>query len=357
MKSVLFFSFITCTSAFTLPHIARQLSKAGKGILAADESIKTIGNRFEAINLENSLENRNLYRELLFSTPRLNQYISGAILFEETLENPKLVRLLHENNILIGVKVDKGLKPLYGTNNEKWCSGMDDLYERSLLYYKQGARFAKWRTVFDISDTTPSILAIKENSWNLARYARTVQEAGLVPIVEPEILMNGNHSIDVTTEIQKFILKQVYESLYNNKVVLEGTLLKPSMTLPGISNKNDITPDLVADKTLETLKLSVPCTVPGIVFLSGGLSEEDATVYLNAINKRKKNNSWNLSFSFGRALQHSCLHTWEGKKENKVKAQQELLKRARANALASVGKYNGSDTGNQNSLFIKDYTY
>ncbi len=342
---------------------AASLSKSGKGILAIDESTKTIGKRLASINLENTEENRKAYRGLIFTTQGLEEYISGAILSEETLfqnhqDGEPIVKKLEGLGIIPGIKVDKGLKPLAGGKEfETFCSGLDGLVERTSNYYEQGARFAKWRAVLQITeDGCPSKLSIKENSWGLARYARSVQESGLVPIIEPEILMDGSHGIEKTAEVQEEVLKEVYAACQLNGVYLEGSLLKPSMTINGAESTQKIDPQKIAEITIRTMERSVPASVPGIVFLSGGLSEEAASIYLNLMNKIARKANWNIGFSYGRALQHSCLKAWAGK--NVKAAQEALLARAKANSEASKGSYTmGSKPSSDGSLFVSGYKY
>lgn len=348
-----------------LAKTAAAIAAPGKGILAVDESTKTIGKRLLGIGIENSEENRQAYRGLLFSAPNLGKYISGAILYEETLyqssaEGTPFVKLLKNNNIFPGIKVDTGLQPLPGADPiETWCTGLDGLKERAAAYYSQGARFAKWRAVLQItSDGCPTQLSIQENAWGLARYARAVQESGLVPIVEPEILMDGDHNIEKTAEVQEKVLAAVYKALSDNGVFLEGSLLKPSMTVPGAECTEPISKEKIAEYTIRTLERSVPPSVPGITFLSGGLSEEEASIYLNTMNSVKRKGPWSVTFSYGRALQQSTLKTWAGKKENVVAAQNALLARAQANSEASMGKYiAGSQPSADGTLFVKGYKY
>jgi len=353
-----------------LAATAAALAAPGTGLLAADESTATIGKRFEAIRLENTEANRCAYRTLLATTPGLPVSISGAILYEETLfqasaaadsgEGPPIVQLLQEQGIVPGIKVDQGVEPLAGgLAGETWCTGLRGLAERAERYYAAGARFAKWRAVLRISaDGCPSELAVRENAWGLARYARTVQEQGLVPIVEPEILMDGDHDIATTASVQEWVLRTVYEMLAINGVFLEGSLLKPSMTTAGASCPARPSPDEVGEYTVRTLCRSVPAAVPAILFLSGGLGEEDASLCLNAINQAAAQGfaPWHLGFSFGRALQHSCLKHWAG---HDVPAGQEaLLARARANSAASRGAYEpGSEPSDEASLFVSNYSY
>jgi fructose-bisphosphate aldolase class I len=346
----------------TLRETALKLATPGKGILAVDESTNTCGKRLASIGVENTEENRQAYRGMLFTTEGLGNYISGAILFEETLfqdhaDGESMVAKLEKQGIVPGIKVDKGLKPLVGgLEHETYCSGLDGLTERASDYYARGARFAKWRAVLQITANGPSDLAIRENAWGLARYARSVQEAGLVPIIEPEILMDGDHDILTTSEIQEKIIKEVYFACQQNGVYLEGTLLKPSMTVPGADYEGKSDPKNVALATVTTLLRSVPAAVPGIVFLSGGLSEEEASLYLNEMNLLAADKPWNLSFSYGRALQHSCLRAWAG--SNIDKGQKALIARAQANSEASKGLYVlGSQPSSDEKLFVSGYTY
>ena len=346
----------------TLRETARKLATPGKGILAVDESTNTCGKRLASIGVENTEENRQAYRGMLFTTKGLGNYISGAILFEETLfqdhaDGESMVAKLEKQGIVPGIKVDKGLKPLVGgLEHETYCSGLDGLTERASDYYARGARFAKWRAVLQITADGPSDLAIRENAWGLARYARSVQEAGLVPIIEPEILMDGDHDILTTSEIQEKIIKEVYSACQQNGVYLEGTLLKPSMTVPGADYEGKSDPKSVALATVTTLLRSVPAAVPGIVFLSGGLSEEEASLYLNEMNLLAADKPWNLSFSYGRALQHSALRAWGG--SNEAEGQKFVLARAQANSEASKGLYVlGSQPSSDEKLFVAAYTY
>ena len=346
----------------TLKETARKLATPGKGILAVDESTNTCGKRLASIGIENTEENRQAYRGMLFTSEGLGKYISGAILFEETLyqdhaDGESMIAKLEKQGIIPGIKVDKGLKPLVGAlEHETYCSGLDGLTERASDYYARGARFAKWRAVLQITADGPSDLAIKENAWGLARYARSVQEAGLVPIIEPEILMDGDHDILTTSEIQEKIIKEVYFACQQNGVYLEGTLLKPSMTVPGADNESKSDPKNVALATVTTLLRSVPAAVPGIVFLSGGLSEEEASLYLNEMNLLGADKPWNISFSYGRALQHSALRAWGG--SNVEAGQKFVLARAQANSEASKGLYVlGSQPSSDEKLFVAGYTY
>lgn len=346
-----------------LIQTANRLAARGKGLLAVDESTPTIGKRLKSIDIENTEENRQAYRGLLFTTEGLGEFISGAILFEETLyqdhaDGESMVAKLDKLGIIPGIKVDKGLRPLLGANPvETWVQGLDGLVERTAEYYARGARFAKWRAVLQITDDgAPTAQAIKENAWGLARYARACQESGLVPIVEPEILMDGAHSIERTAQVQEQILTEVYKACAENGVLLEGTLLKPSMTVAGADYPEQPTAEKVAQMTIQTLDRCVPAAVPGITFLSGGLTEEDASVYLNTMNSIQRKGPWNVSFSYGRALQQSCLQAWRG--TNLEAAQKALLARAQANSEAATGSYvAGSQPSAQKSLFEAGYKY
>ena len=366
-----------------LAATAAALAAPGTGLLAADESTGTIGKRFDAIGLENSEQNRRAYRTLLATTPGLAEHISGVILYEETLfqdsdpavaavvaadaapeatsgDPQPIVALFQEKGIVPGIKVDQGVESLAGgLAGESWCTGLKGLAERSARYYARGARFAKWRAVLRISGAgCPSELAVRENAWGLARYARTVQEQGLVPIVEPEILMDGDHDIATTASVQEWVLRTVYEALAANGVFLEGSLLKPSMTTAGAACPTRPSLEEVGEFTVRTLNRTVPAAVPAILFLSGGLSEEDASLCLNAINEAAAQGfaPWHLGFSFGRALQHSCLKHWGG--SDRAAGQAALLARARANGAASRGAYTaGSEPSDDASLFVDNYSY
>jgi fructose-bisphosphate aldolase class I len=353
-----------------LAATAAALAAPGTGLLAADESTGTIGKRFEAIGLANTEEHRRAYRSLLASAEGLAELISGVILFEETLfqdsvtaagePGPPIVELFQAQGIVPGIKVDQGVEPLPGAlEGESWCTGLKGLGERAARYYERGARFAKWRAVLRISAAgCPSELTVRENAWGLARYARTVQEQGLVPIVEPEILMDGDHDIATTASVQEWVLRTTYEALAINGVFLEGSLLKPSMTLAGADCADPPSLEEVGAFTVRTLSRSVPAAVPAILFLSGGLSEEDASLCLNAINQQAAQGyaPWHLGFSFGRALQHSCLTHWGG--SDREAGQAALLARARASGAASRGAYvPGSEPSDDASLFVANYSY
>ncbi|KAJ1431772.1 Fructose-bisphosphate aldolase, class-I [Sesbania bispinosa] len=343
---------------------AAYIGTPGKGILAADESTGTIGKRLASINVENVESNRRALRELLFTAPGALQYLSGVILFEETLyqstaAGKPFVDVLKEGGVLPGIKVDKGTVELAGTNGETTTQGLDGLGQRCQKYYEAGARFAKWRAVLKIGPTEPSELAIHENAYGLARYAAICQENGLVPIVEPEILVDGPHDIHKCAAVTERVLAACYKALNDHHVLLEGTLLKPNMVTPG-SDSPKVAPEVVAEHTVRALLRTVPAAVPAVVFLSGGQSEEEASLNLNAINQVKGKKPWSLSFSFGRALQQSTLKAWAGKEENVKKAQEALLTRAKANSEATLGTYKGSaqlGEGAAESLHVKDYKY
>lgn len=320
-----------------------EMLQEGKGILAADESNGTIGKRFASINIENNEGNRRDYRLLLATTPKLEQYINGVILFEETFnqtdeQGTPIAKLFSDKGIIPGIKVDKGLVTLANTEKEQVTQGLDGLPDRLIHFKKLGARFAKWRNVYLISDFTPSLTAVKTGAENLARYAAACQEAGIVPIVEPEIIMDGNHSIEHCAEVCEIVLHEVFHALFIHQVELEHIILKPSMVTSGKEHSPFSSPDEVADYTISVFRNNVPASVPTINFLSGGQSPELATANLNAINSIG-DQPWLLTFSYGRALQEDCLAAWAGEKANVSKAQEALLKRARLNSLASIGEY------------------
>jgi len=344
-----------------LVQTAKKIASAGKGILAMDESNATCGKRLESIGLENTVENRQAYRELLVTTPGLGQYISGAILFEETLyQNTRggksMVSCLNEQGIVAGIKVDKGLHPLANSNGESWCAGLDGLAQRCADYYKAGARFCKWRSVVSIP-AGPSTIAVRDCAYGLARYAAIAQNAGLVPIVEPEILLDGDHDIDRTLEVAEMTWAETFKYLADNNVMFEGILLKPSMVTPGAEHAKRANPEEVAAYTLRMLRRRVPPAVPGIMFLSGGQSELESTLNLNAMNQSP--NPWHVSFSYARALQNSVLKTWKGEEGNFKAAQEALLKRAQANSTAQLGKYDPSNESAEagQRTFEKGYQY
>lgn len=344
---------------------AQAIVAPGKGILAADESTGTIGKRFAPINVENNEENRRQYRQLLFSTDKeYANYISGVILYDETFwqkndAGVRFVDVLKGLGVIPGIKVDKGVVPLLGTNDETTTQGLDDLGKRCKNYYDNGARFAKWRCVLKIGDGMPSQLSVLENANVLARYASTCQLNGLVPIVEPEILTDGTHTLEESIAASQRTLAAVYKALHDHNVYLEGTLLKPNMVLPGHDCPTKYTPEQVGEATVTVFQRTLPVAVPGVTFLSGGQSEVVATTHLNAINAYKACKPWKLTFSYGRALQASVLQAWKGKPENVKAAQDVFLHRARCNGLASVGKYPGEDSASAaaKDLHVSNYSY
>jgi len=327
-------------------EVAEAMVVPGKGILAADESTGTIGKRFDQINTESTKQTRNAYRDLLFSSRDVQEYISGVIMYDETFHQSSLKdgvlypKYLASLGIIPGIKVDAGAHNLAGTDGEKVTSGLDGLDERLEEYRKLGARFAKWRGVINITDLNPSDYCINTNAHALARYAALCQSNDIVPIVEPEILMDGNHDIEDSFVVTEEVLHTVFSELYKQGVQFEEMILKPNMVLSGYDADNRAGVDEVASATVQCFLRSVPAAVPGIAFLSGGQSDEDATAHLNAMNLILGDSKpWNLSFSYGRALQQPALKAWQGKDENISIAQEAFLKRAKLNSLASLGKY------------------
>ena len=327
-----------------LAETAQAMVAAGKGIIAIDESNATIKKRFDGVGVECTEENRRAYREMLLSTPKLGDYISGAILFDETLRQSTkagvpFAKLMMDNGIIPGIKVDKGTHALAGFPGEVVTEGLDGLRARLEEYYKLGARFAKWRAVINIGDDIPSGTCIEANSHALARYAALCQEQGLVPMVEPEVIMDGSHDIDTCFEVTEVTLRSLFGSLYEHNVMLEGTILKASMVLPGTTSGDKASVEEVAAATLQVLKSTVPATLPGIVFLSGGQSDQDATAHLDAMNKAGPH-PWPLSFSYGRAMQSAALKLWaQDIAANVGKAQETVFARARDNGLAALGEW------------------
>jgi fructose-bisphosphate aldolase class I len=328
-----------------LEAVARAMAPGGEGILAADESTGTIERRLAGIKVQNTEENRRAYREMLFTTKGLGQYISGVILYDETIrqkasDGTPFVEVLNKAGIIPGIKVDTGAKDLALCPGEKVTEGLDNLAKRCAEYAKLGAKFAKWRAVIEIGPDVPSSTCIAANAHALGRYAAICQEAGLVPIVEPEVLMDGFHIIHRCEEVTEWTLNAVYEALYVNRVVLEHSVLKPSMVISGKDCPEQAGVEEVAERTVRVLKRCVPAAVAGIVFLSGGQSDELATEHLNAMNKMYKGQlPWPLSFSYGRALQQPALKAWKGSSANVAAAQAALLHRARMNSLACSGNY------------------
>jgi fructose-bisphosphate aldolase class I len=360
-----FGEYLTEAQMKELREIAQAIVAPGKGILAADESTGTMGKRLQSIGVENTEEHRRQYRQLLFTSDKVvGENISGAILFHETLyqkadDGRPFVELLKERNILPGIKVDKGVVPLAGSINECTTQGLDGLAERCAQYKKDGCQFAKWRCVLKISSHTPSYQAMMENANVLARYASICQQNGLVPIVEPEVLPDGDHDLKTAQKVTEQVLAFVYKALSDHHVYLEGTLLKPNMVTAGQACPKKYTAEENARATVETLQRTVPPAVAGITFLSGGQSESAASENLNEINKVPGRKPWALTFSYGRALQHSVLATWKGDPKNVQAAQQVFLKLAKANGAAAKGQYNPqmSVAGGDKSLFVPDHAY
>ena len=327
-----------------LNKIAQAMVAPGKGILAADESSGTIKKRFDAINVESTEDSRRDYRELLFrAKDAMANHISGVILYDETIwqkakDGTPLVKLIEQSGAIPGIKVDEGTKPLPGCPGELITAGLDGLPTRLPKYYEQGARFAKWRAVIDIGQGIPSYAAIHTNAHALARYAALCQAASIVPIVEPEVLMDGDHDIERCYEVTEFMLKETFQELYVQRVALEGMILKPNMAIAGKKCPKQAGVQEVAEKTVKLLKACVPAAVPGIAFLSGGQSDEDATAHLDAMN-RIGGLPWHLTFSYGRALQAAPQKAWAGKAENVAAAQAAFAHRARMNGLASKGEW------------------
>lgn len=322
---------------------ARALVARGKGVLAADESTLTMARRLADVGLESTGPRRRTYREILFTTDGLSEHIGGVILFDETArqqdrEGTPFPELLRRRGIVPGIKVDRGTRPLAGFPGEVATQGLDGLRERLEEYAALGLRFAKWRSVIHIADGLPSTICVEANAYELARYAALSQEVGLTPIVEPEVLMEGPHDLGTCAEVTERVLREVYEQLSRQRVVIEATLLKPNMVLPGTESDSQVSDDQIALATLEVLRRAVPAAVPGILFLSGGQSDEQATARLDAVN-RLAPQPWELSFSFGRALQAPVLKAWAGGDANRPAAQAALLKRARLNGAARRGAY------------------
>jgi fructose-bisphosphate aldolase class I len=329
-----------------LAETAQAMIAPGKGIIAIDESTSTIARRFADVGIENTEENRRAYRELLLTTPKLSDYISGAILYDETLRQSTksgvpFAKYMAQHGILAGIKVDKGTHALAGCPGEVVTEGLDGLRARLEEYYKLGARFAKWRAVINIGDDIPTGTGIEANTHALARYAALCQEQGLVPMVEPEVLMDGNHDIETCYEVTEATLRSLFAALYEHNVLLEGAILKASMVVPGKDCDEQASVDEVAESTVMCLKSTVPATLPGIVFLSGGQNDRDATAHLDAMN-RLGNLPWSLSFSYGRAMQSAALKLWsKDLAGNFTKAQDVVYERAKENGLAAMGKWEG----------------
>ncbi|MDO4709437.1 fructose-bisphosphate aldolase class I [Lysobacteraceae bacterium NML75-0749] len=329
-----------------LADIARAMVAPGKGIIAIDESSATCKKRFDGVGIDCTEENRRAYRELLLTAPKVNEYLSGAILFDETIrqstrDGVPFAKYMADNGMIPGIKVDKGTVPLAGCPGELVTEGLDGLRARLEEYYKLGARFAKWRAVINIGEDIPSGTCIEANAHALARYAALCQEQGLVPMVEPEVLMDGSHDIETCYEVTEVTLRALFDALYQHNVMLEGTILKASMVVPGKDCPEQASVEEVAEATLMCLKSAVPAILPGIVFLSGGQSDEAATAHLDAMN-RMGPNPWPLSFSYGRAMQQAALKLWsQDMQGNYAAAQATVYERAKANGLAALGQWQG----------------
>ena len=327
-----------------LNKVARAMVADGKGILAADESSGTIKKRFDAIGVESTADNRRDYRELMFrSAEAMKNYISGVILYDETIrqaakDGTPLVKVIAQTGALPGIKVDKGTKPLPFSPGEVVTEGLDGLRERLIEYRGLGAKFAKWRGVYDVGPRMPSYGCVRVNGHALARYAALSVEEDIVPIVEPEVLMDGDHDIEACSQATELVLKETFQELYYQKVPLEGMVLKPNMVIPGKKSAKRASVEEVAEKTLRVLKACVPGAVPGIAFLSGGQSDEEATAHLDAMN-RIGGAPWKLTFSYGRALQDAPQKAWRGKPDNVMAAQSAFAHRARMNGLAALGRW------------------
>jgi len=328
-----------------LISIAKSMVANHKGILAMDESFPTCNKRFAKLGIPQTVEARRAYREMIVTTPGLGEFISGAILFDETIRQKTkdgipMIKVLIDAGIIPGIKVDAGAKDMAGHPGEKISEGLDGLRERLIEYYQMGARFAKWRAVINIDNDIPSRSCIEANALTLARYAALCQEAGLVPIVEPEVLMDGGHTMERCFEVTEEVLHTVFNQLYIQGVLLEGIILKPNMVLPGLACSKQETDDAIADATMKCFSRVVPAAVPGITFLSGGQTAELASARLNAMNIRFKSKiPWEISFSYGRALQQPALEIWLGQETNVPKAQQALHHRAKCNFAARRGEY------------------
>ncbi len=327
-----------------LNAIAKAMVAKGKGLIAMDESGPTIAKRFKQYGIENTAENRRLYRQLILKTPDLPKYISGAILYDETIrqatdEGVPFAKYLEKIGIIPGIKVDTGAKDLAGFHGEKVTEGLDGLRERLAEYYGMGARFAKWRAVITIGEGIPSRTCIEANAHALARYSALCQEARIVPIVEPEVLIDGNHTLERCYDVTLETLRAVFRALAEHRVAYEGTILKASMVISGLEAKPRAGVNEVADATVRCLLNSVPAALPGVVFLSGGQGNEEATAHLNAMNARHPNLPWPLSFSYSRALQQPVMDTWRGNPAKVAEAQKQLQRRARFNSLAATGSY------------------
>ena len=329
-----------------LINTAKRLVANNKGILAMDESFPTCNKRFAKLAIPETVESRRAYRDLIVTTPGLGEFISGAILFDETIrqktqDGTPMIKVISDAGIIPGIKVDNGAKDMAGHPGEKISEGLDGLRDRMIEYYQMGSRFAKWRAVIVIGDSIPSRACIEANAQTLARYAALCQETGLVPIVEPEVLMDGSHTLERCFDVTEEVLHTVFNQLYTQGVILEGMILKPNMVLPGLTCPKQDSDDAIADATVKCFLRTVPAAVPGITFLSGGQTAELASARLNAMNVRFKSTApWELSFSYGRALQQPALEIWQGKENNRIESQKALYHRAKCNHAARCGKYN-----------------
>jgi fructose-bisphosphate aldolase class I len=327
-----------------LREITSRVFQDGKGVLAADDTNEQMGPKLEQVGLKNTAENRRVYRQLLFTTPNLNKHISAVILYDETFHQStdngiRFVETLRRKGISVGIQLDLGPVPLAGTLNETTTQGLDDLAKRAAVYKEGGCVFAKWRAVIRIDENTPSHLALQENANALARYASICQQVGLVPFVEPDVLCEGTHNMEKCQKVTELALAYTYKALADHHVFLEGTMLKPNMVIPGTSSKQQVNHEQIAAATIRALQRALPASVPGVAFLSGGQSELDATLNLNAINCFKGRKPWHLTFCYGRALQATVWKTWKGKTANVEAAQKALLHRAKANGDAQLGQY------------------
>ena len=329
-----------------LEKIAQKMVAPGKGILAADESSGTIKKRFDAIGVESTETSRRDYRELMFRTPAMKEFVSGVILYDETIwqdaaDGTPLVKIIADAGAVPGIKVDEGTEALPGSPKELITKGLDGLSKRLPKYFERGARFAKWRAVIDIGAGIPTYNCVHANAHALARYAALCQQANIVPIVEPEVLMDGDHDVDTCYDVTEWVLKETFSELYKAEVALEGIVLKPNMAIAGKKSAKKASVQEVGEKTVKMLKNCVPPAVPGIAFLSGGQSDEEATAHLDAMNKLGPL-PWKLTFSYGRALQAAPQKAWSGKRENVAAAQKAFAHRARMNGLASLGKWSAA---------------
>ena len=337
-----------------LDQTTRSLIADGKGILAADETVSTITKRFATLKIESTEDSRRAYREMFFTTPDVSAFISGVILQDETIRQKNdagipLTEVLSKQGIIPGIKVDTGAKVLAGSPEENVTEGLDGLRDRLKEYAAMGARFAKWRAVIRITDRLPSPMCVNVNAHALARYAALCQEQGIVPIVEPEVLMDGSHTIERCEDVTSSILHAVFHALFEQCVRLEGMLLKPNMVIAGKDCPKKASVEEVATATLRCLRRHVPAAVPGIVFLSGGQSDVLATSHLNAINKLDLSKPWKISFSYGRALQDPAIETWRGNQQNLKAAQQAFYHRAKCNSAAAIGKYTSALEGKKSA--------